>query len=91
MLRSVVKIDTMPTYDYVCLECGKSFEIFHSMSEPARTICPECHKPALQKKIGGGSGIIFKGHGFYETDFKHSSSCACGCDKSHAGSCPHQH
>ncbi|MGX8716492.1 MAG: FmdB family zinc ribbon protein [bacterium] len=80
----------MPTYDYKCSKCGQSFEIFHSMSEPARTICPNCKEPALQRMIGEGSGIIFKGHGFYETDFKHDSSCACGCGKSHSGSCPHK-
>lgn len=80
----------MPTYDYVCKECGRHFEIFHSMNEPVRTVCPHCHKPALQKQIGEGSGVIFKGHGFYETDFKHAEACPCGASKGKAGSCPCQ-
>ncbi|MBR1843944.1 MAG: zinc ribbon domain-containing protein [Opitutales bacterium] len=89
----------MPTYDYVCEACGQTFEIFHSMSEPARTVCPACGKSALKRKIGEGCGILFKGSGFYETDYKQHASCgscsdhksgACsGCDKaSSTTACP---
>ncbi len=69
----------MPTYDYECRECGHMFEAFHGIKdEPLRT-CPECGNDALERLIGGGAGIIFKGSGFYETDYKDKgSSCGCG-------------
>jgi putative FmdB family regulatory protein len=63
----------MPTYDYVCDACGAELEIFHSMSESARKKCPECKEPKLRKKIGAGSGILFKGTGFYQTDYRSDS------------------
>lgn len=66
----------MPTYDYRCDFCEEDIEIFHSMTEPAVTICPQCEKPGLKKLIGSGAGIIFKGSGFYETDYKRKSSSA---------------
>lgn len=59
----------MPTYDYTCPKCGK-FEAFHSMSQ-SLTDCPTCHSP-IQKMMGGGGYIIFRGQGFYETDYKKS-------------------
>ncbi|MGF1531400.1 MAG: FmdB family zinc ribbon protein [Puniceicoccaceae bacterium] len=62
----------MPTYDYRCAACGQDFEIFHSMLEPARTECPACRENQLIKQIGAGAGLIFKGSGFYETDYKRS-------------------
>lgn len=64
----------MPTYDYICNACKQSHEIFHSMSEAQKTQCPSCKKDALEKQISGGSGIIFKGTGFYETDYKKKGS-----------------
>lgn len=60
----------MPTYKYICELCGKSHEIFHSMSEAPRKTCPGCGKDGLKKQIGTGAGIIFKGSGFYETDYR---------------------
>lgn len=57
----------MPTYEYECRTCGKTFEAFQSMSDPAIETCPECGKP-VRRLIGGGSGIIFKGTGFYVND-----------------------
>ena len=60
----------MPTYDYVCDACDYAFEEFHSMTAPALKTCPECKKNALRRLIGTGAGIIFKGSGFYETDYK---------------------
>ncbi len=60
----------MPTYDYVCDACGHAFEQFQAMSEKRLTTCPKCKKKKLVRQIGSGGGIIFKGSGFYETDFK---------------------
>lgn len=60
----------MPTYDYTCEECGHDLEIFQRMSDDPIKDCPECQTPSLKRKIGLGAGIIFKGGGFYETDFK---------------------
>ncbi|MEE8107227.1 MAG: FmdB family zinc ribbon protein [Planctomycetota bacterium] len=62
----------MPTYDYVCEECGHAFAEFHSMSQDPLVTCPSCEKDALRRLIGAGAGIIFKGSGFYETDYKRS-------------------
>ena len=60
----------MPTYEYVCESCGHDLEVFQRMSEDPLKECPSCETPALKRKIGLGAGIIFKGGGFYETDFK---------------------
>jgi len=59
----------MPTYDYRCEECGYEFEKFQSMTEPPVKKCPKCGGK-VQKLIGTGAGVIFKGSGFYETDYK---------------------
>lgn len=60
----------MPTYDYTCQSCEYQMEAFHSMSaEPLRD-CPACGKPDLKRMIGTGAGIIFKGSGFYQTDYR---------------------
>ena len=64
----------MPTYEYECQACGHSFEKIQSMTESKLKKCPECKKLKLQRLIGSGSGIIFKGSGFYETDYKKKSS-----------------
>jgi putative FmdB family regulatory protein len=63
----------MPTYDYECKSCGKTFEAFQSMSDAPLTVCPTCGKE-VRRLIGGGSGIIFKGSGFYVNDSRKSSS-----------------
>jgi putative FmdB family regulatory protein len=62
----------MPTYEYRCKECGYEFEEFQSMVADALTICPRCEGP-LFRLISGGGGLIFKGTGFYETDYKRKS------------------
>ena len=62
----------MPTYDYECEKCGHVFEVFHSMSQTPEIKCEECGG-ATRKLIGAGAGIIFKGSGFYETDYKRKS------------------
>jgi putative FmdB family regulatory protein len=59
----------MPTYEYRCRKCGHEFEDFKSMSAPPLTKCPKC-KGKVDRLIGRGAGIIFKGSGFYETDYK---------------------
>jgi putative FmdB family regulatory protein len=62
----------MPTYEYECKTCGHTFEVFQSMSDEPVKVCPECGK-ATRRLINGGSGIIFKGSGFYVTDKADSS------------------
>ncbi len=60
----------MPTYDYRCDACGHEFEKVQSMTEKLIRKCPECGKLSLKRLFGTGGGIIFKGSGFYETDYK---------------------
>ena len=85
----------MPTYQYECDACQHAFEILQSMKDKKLQKCPKCGKLKLQRLIGTGSGIIFKGSGFYETDYKRkgaskefspkpsvattSPSCGSGC------------
>lgn len=68
----------MPTYDYACSACGHEFEIFQSIKASNLLDCPACNKPKLKRKIGLGAGIIFKGGGFYETDYKRSANNCAG-------------
>ncbi len=63
----------MPTYDYVCDGCEHAFESFQSMSAKPHRKCPECGKSKLRRLIGTGAGVIFKGSGFYETDYRSES------------------
>mgnify|MGYP001402470870 CR=1 FL=1 len=60
----------MPPYDYACKACGHRFEHFQSMSSDPLTKCPECEKDELKRLIGAGSALIFKGSGFYITDYR---------------------
>ena len=62
----------MPTYEYKCNNCGKIFEVFQKITDEPLTTCPECNGK-LTRLISGGIGIIFKGSGFYTTDYKNSS------------------
>jgi putative FmdB family regulatory protein len=62
----------MPTYDYECETCDKIFEVFQNMSAPKLEKCLTCGSP-IRRLIGSGAGLIFKGGGFYETDFKTKS------------------
>ena len=60
----------MPTYRYACQACGHELEEFQSMTAAPLKRCPECGKSKLQRLIGAGAGIIFKGSGFYSTDYR---------------------
>ena len=87
----------MPTYQYECSGCGHALEISQSMTDKRLVKCPECKKMKLVRLIGAGAGIIFKGSGFYETDYKRKvpkkeadvQPCpAASKDSPSCGSCP---
>ena len=63
----------MPTYEYRCAACEHEFELFQPMSEGSRRKCPECGKMKLIRLIGTGAAVIFKGSGFYQTDYRSES------------------
>ena len=63
----------MPTYDYECDACGHLFELFQGINDPIKRKCPECKKLKLRRLFGTGAAIIFKGSGFYETDYRSDS------------------
>lgn len=63
----------MPTYDYVCEACQHEWEEFRSITAKPTKKCPECGKSKARRKIGPGAGIIFKGSGFYQTDYRSDS------------------
>ena len=71
----------MPTYEYECSKCGHKFDEFQGITAKLLTKCPKCKKSGLHRLIGTGSGIIFKGSGFYATDYKKSA-------KKDKGACP---
>jgi putative FmdB family regulatory protein len=60
----------MPTYDYQCNECGHEFELFQGINDPIKRKCPECGRLKLQRLFGTGAAVVFKGSGFYETDYR---------------------
>ena len=64
----------MPTYEYACTKCGHEMEAFQSMKDAPLKKCPACGKAALKRLVGGGAGLIFKGSGFYITDYKKTSA-----------------
>ncbi|UCG47206.1 MAG: zinc ribbon domain-containing protein [Phycisphaerales bacterium] len=63
----------MPTYDYLCDSCDHSFEQFQSITANSLRKCPNCGRNTLRRLIGSGAGIIFKGSGFYQTDYRSES------------------
>jgi len=68
----------MPTYEYLCTKCGHEMEAFQSMKDEPLARCPACKKSALKRKVGGGAGLIFKGTGFYITDYKNKPAAKSG-------------
>ncbi len=63
----------MPTYDYECSDCGHRWELFQSITAKPKRKCPECGRGTARRLIGRGGGIIFKGSGFYQTDYRSES------------------
>lgn len=61
----------MPTYEYECRSCGHEFEVFQSITDGPKRKCPECGK-GVRRLVGAGSAVIFKGSGFYQTDYRSS-------------------
>lgn len=94
--RSTRGLETMPTYDYYCKECGHSKEAFHKMSDPPLSFCEKCQKETLQRRpgnrAGNGAGLLLSGDGFYATMYgddhppKKSAGGCCPCGKNQ-GSC----
>ncbi len=60
----------MPTYDYECDACGHAMELFQGINDPVKKKCPECGKSKLKRLFGTGAAIVFKGSGFYQTDYR---------------------
>ena len=76
----------MPTYEYRCTQCGTHFDVLQNMSDEPVKQCPKCGGK-VRRLLGAGAGIIFKGHGFYATDYKHvdaSGSTGPGTGKDRA-------
>ena len=70
----------MPTYEYRCPSCGHALDVLHGMTDDPTVECPECGA-ACDRVISGGAGVVFKGKGFYSTDYgKDGSAPACGRD-----------
>jgi putative FmdB family regulatory protein len=63
----------MPTYDYECAACGHEFEVFQRISESPKRKCPECGRKRLRRMFGTGAAVVFKGSGFYQTDYRSDS------------------
>ena len=63
----------MPTYDYECDACGHEFELFQGINDPVKKKCPECKKLKLRRLFGTGAAVMFKGDGFYQTDYRSES------------------
>ena len=63
----------MPTYDYECDACGHEMELFQGINDPVKRKCPECGKSKLRRLFGTGAAIVFKGSGFYQTDYRSDS------------------
>ena len=70
----------MPTYEYRCNKCGHTFEVFQAMTADPVATCPKCHGPVV-RLIGTGSAILFKGPGFYATDYARKNGPACGRER----------
>jgi putative FmdB family regulatory protein len=71
--RITAGVSDMPTYEYACAKCGHEFEQFQSMRDEPLKKCPKCGKSGVKRLLGTGAGLIFKGSGFYITDYKKKS------------------
>lgn len=83
----------MPTYDYECSACGHEFEKFESITAAPTKKCPKCRKAKARRRISGGGGFLFKGSGFYVTDYRKGSApktetCAAADSSKACKSCP---
>ncbi|HVN49051.1 MAG TPA: zinc ribbon domain-containing protein [Bacteroidota bacterium] len=78
----------MPTYEYRCKLCGYEFDELQSIKAEPLKICPQCQKPALKRLVSGGAGLVFKGNGFYETDYHKSHSSASSSSSKKTGPKP---
>ena len=70
---SLFEDKVMPTYDYCCRSCKHEFEVFQSMTAGVLKKCPQCQKLSLKRLIGPGAAVLFKGSGFYTTDYRSAS------------------
>jgi putative FmdB family regulatory protein len=75
----------MPTYEYLCRKCGHTFEEFQSITGEPLTRCPKCGTNSLARAMGTGGAVIFKGSGFYITDYKNGKSAGGGPGKKSVG------
>ncbi len=78
----------MPTYEYECEDCKHSFDVLQSMTDKRLRKCPACGKMKLNRLIGSGAGMIFKGTGFYQTDYKNPKPAAANKNESAPASQP---
>jgi putative FmdB family regulatory protein len=76
----------MPTYEYECQACGHRFDVLQKITDEPLTKCPSCHRSRLKRLIGAGLGVIFKGSGFYTTDYKRSGANGSSSRKSESKS-----
>lgn len=74
----------MPTYAYACTACGHTFDVFQSMKDAPLKLCPACGQETAQRQISAGAGLIFKGTGFYITDYRKPSAGGGGGESSGA-------
>ena len=77
----------MPTYQYECETCGHVFDVMQSIMDAKLKECPSCKKMSLNRLIGSGGGIVFKGTGFYETDYKNKSTSETVCPAAASSKC----
>jgi putative FmdB family regulatory protein len=71
----MMRLSIMPTYEYECQKCGHTFEVFQSIKDAPKKSCPKC-KGRVKRLLGTGAGLLFKGSGFYITDYRKSSYSA---------------
>jgi putative FmdB family regulatory protein len=69
---NISRVSSMPTYEYQCQKCGHQFEVFQSIKDKPKKTCPEC-KGRVKRLLGTGAGLLFKGSGFYITDYRKPS------------------